>query len=43
MTGTHTDLERKCVVVKDYQAEFSDPLAVEAGEMFTVSKRTSAW
>jgi hypothetical protein len=30
-------------MVKDYQAEFSDPIAVEAGEMFAVSIRTSAW
>jgi hypothetical protein len=43
MNGSYTDPERKCFVAKDYQAEFSDPLAVEAGETFTVSERTSAW
>jgi len=34
---------RTCRVAKDYQAEFPDPIAVEAGEAFTVSARTSAW
>lgn len=43
MNRRQTDSERKCRVAKDYQAEFSDPIAVEAGEAFAVSERTSAW
>ncbi len=39
----HIDPERKCRVTKDYQAEFPDPIAVEAGEAFAVSERNSAW
>ena len=31
------------MVAKDYQAEYPDPIAVEAGEMFVVSDRTSDW
>jgi len=38
-----TDPERKCLVAKDYQAEYPDPIAVEAGETFVVSDRTSDW
>lgn len=30
-------------VVKDYQAQFADPIAVEAGEAFTVSERADCW
>lgn len=43
MNRPQADPERTCRVVKDYQAEFPDPIAVEAGEAFTVSERTSAW
>jgi uncharacterized protein YgiM (DUF1202 family) len=43
MSKMQTDPERKCRVAKDYQAEFPDPIAVDAGEAFTVSQRTSAW
>lgn len=43
MNRPQTDSERKCQVTRDYQAEFSDPIAVEAGEAFAVSERTSAW
>ena len=43
MSRLQTDPERTCRVAKDYQAEFPDPIAVEAGEAFTVSERTSAW
>lgn len=34
--------DRKCRVVKDYQASSADPISVEAGEVFTVSK-TETW
>lgn len=43
MSRLQTDPERICRVAKDYQAEFADPIAVEAGEVFTVSERTTAW
>ena len=43
MNRTQADPERTRRVAKDYQAEFSDPIAVAAGEAFTVSERTSAW
>jgi Variant SH3 domain len=43
MNGPQTAPKRTCWVIKDYQAEFSDPLAVEAGETFAVSERTTAW
>ena len=43
MSRLQTDPERKCRVAKDYQAEFPDAIAVEAGEAFTVSESTSAW
>ena len=40
MNRSQVDPERKGRVVKDYQAEFADPIAVEAGEAFIVSERT---
>jgi len=43
MNRPQTNPERKCRVTKEYQAEFSDPIAIEAGEAFAVSERTSAW
>lgn len=43
MNRPQTDPGHKCRVTKEYQAEFSDPIAVEAGEAFAVSERTSAW
>ncbi|HKV03126.1 MAG TPA: SH3 domain-containing protein [Ktedonobacteraceae bacterium] len=43
MNRPQTGPERKCRVAKDYQAEFPDPIAVEAGEAFAVSERNSAW
>ena len=43
MSRRQTDPERKGRVAKDYQAEFADPIAAEAGEAFTVSERSSAW
>lgn len=43
MSRLQTDPERICRVAKDYQAEFADPIAVEAIEAFTVSERTDAW
>jgi len=43
MNRPQTDPERKCRVTSDYQTEFPDPIAVEAGEAFAVSARTSAW
>jgi uncharacterized protein YgiM (DUF1202 family) len=43
MNRSQAGPERKCRVVKDYQAEFPDPIAVQAGEAFNVSERTSAW
>jgi uncharacterized protein YgiM (DUF1202 family) len=43
MNRPQADPERKGRVVKDYQAEFADPIAVDAGETFTVSEKTSAW
>ena len=43
MNRPQADPERTGRVVKDYQAEFADPIAVEAGEAFTVSERTDAW
>ena len=35
--------ERICRVARDYQAEFPEPIAVAAGEAFTVSTRTDSW
>src|SRR6266699_2639652 len=43
MNIPHIDPERKCRVTKDYQAEFPDPIAVEAGEAFAVSEGNSGW
>lgn len=43
MSRLPTDSERICRVAKDYQAEFADPIAVEAGEAFTVDERTDVW
>ncbi|HEU5383879.1 MAG TPA: SH3 domain-containing protein [Ktedonobacteraceae bacterium] len=43
MSRPQADPERTCRVARDYQAEFPDPIAVEAGDAFTVSARTSAW
>jgi uncharacterized protein YgiM (DUF1202 family) len=43
MNRPQKEPERKCLVVKDYQAEYSDPIAVEAGETFAVSEKNSAW
>ena len=43
MNRSQADPERKYQVTKDYQTEFPDPIAVEAGEAFTVSERTSVW
>ena len=43
MSGLQTVPGRKCRVAKDYRAEYADPIAVETGEAFTVSERTSAW
>ncbi len=43
MSRLQSDPERTCRVAKGYQAEFPDPIAVEAGEAFSVSERTSAW
>lgn len=34
---------RKCHVIKDYQAEFADPIAVAAGEAFVVNDKRSPW
>ena len=35
--------QRKCRVIKDYRAEYPDPMAIEAGERFAVSEKTGAW
>lgn len=43
MSDLQPNSERNYRVVKDYQAEFPDPIAVDAGEAFRVSARTSAW
>jgi uncharacterized protein YgiM (DUF1202 family) len=43
MNRPQTDPERKCRVTKEYQAEFPDPIVVEAGEAFAVSERISTW
>lgn len=43
MNRPQTDSKRTCRVTKDYQAEFPDPIAVEAGEVFSVGERSSAW
>lgn len=43
MNRSQADPQRKGRVAKDYQAEFADPIEVEAGEAFTVSERTDAW
>jgi hypothetical protein len=40
---SQADPTRTCRVANDYQAEYADPIAVEAGEPFAVSERTSAW
>jgi uncharacterized protein YraI len=42
MTPTDS-AERKCRVVRDYQAQFSDPISVEAHEPFAVSERSEPW
>ena len=43
MSRSQRDPERTCQVAKAYQAQFADPIAVEAGEAFAVSERTSVW
>ena len=43
MNSQQTDRERTCKVIEDYQAEYADPIAVEAGETFAVSEKTSTW
>ena len=43
MNKSQADPKRKGRVAKAYQAEFADPIAVEAGEAFVVSEKTSAW
>ncbi len=43
MDQSQTEHERTCLVVKDYQADFLDPIAVKAGETFAVSEKTSIW
>ena len=43
MSRLQTDPERICRVAKDYQASLAGPIAVEAGEAFTVSERTDVW
>ena len=43
MNRPQTNYEQKCRVTKDYQAEFPDPIAVEAGEALVVSARNSVW
>lgn len=43
MKRPQPDPERKCRVIKDYQAEYLDPIAVGAGEVFAVSERISVW
>lgn len=43
MNQSQADPERTGRVVKDYQAQFADPMAVEAGEAFTVSERAEPW
>jgi uncharacterized protein YgiM (DUF1202 family) len=43
MSEPQTNPARKCLVAQDYQAEFPGPIAVEAGEVFTVSEKTSLW
>ncbi len=40
---TDSAAERICRVTQDYRAEYTDPISVEAGEPFVVSKKTSAW
>lgn len=34
---------RKCIVVTDYSAQFSDPISVNASETFTVSDKVEPW
>ena len=43
MNKSQANPERTGLVIKDYQAEFLDPIVVEAGEPFTVSEQTSTW
>src|SRR6266567_6009267 len=43
MNRSQADPERKGRAVKDYQAQFADLIAVEAGEAFTVSERAEPW
>ena len=43
MNNPYTNPERTRRVIKDYQAEFPNPIAVEAGETITVSESTSTW
>lgn len=43
MSKLPTNPERICQVAKDYQAAFADPIAVEAGETFTIGERAEVW
>ena len=43
MNRSQADPERTGRVVKDYRAQFADPIAVEAGEAFAVSERAEPW
>lgn len=43
MSRLQTVPDRTGRVAKDYQAAFADPIAMEAGEAFTVSTRTDIW
>ncbi len=43
MNSSQTAPERKCRLIKDYQAEYSDPIAVETAETFAMSEKASAW
>ena len=43
MNRSQADPARTGRVVKDYRAQFADPIAVEAGEAFAVSERAEPW
>src|SRR5579863_9869553 len=41
--GSNADPSRKCIMVKDYNAQFPDPISVNAGEVFHVSDKVEPW
>jgi hypothetical protein len=42
-TSTPSAAERRCQVIRDYTAEFPDPITFQAGEEITLSEQVSLW